>query len=383
MTPPRDYLPVPPETITADSTAIELDTSAPPEVKLLSALVRHAGDDPGELLKDRYLCRGGGLLLVGPTGVGKSSFSMQAMICWALGRPFFGIQPVNPLKSLLVQAENDEGDLAEMRDGAMAGMNLTDDERKPAMENVLVAREDTRTGNQFFLEVVRPLLEQNRPDLLWVDPALAFLGGESSSQKDVGQFLRNSLNPLLREFNLGVIVIHHTNKPLSGKEQNSWSAGDFAYLGGGSAEWANWSRAVLAIRSLGDHAVFELRAGKRGGRLGWKEADGQTKAFAKLIAHSNEPGAICWREADASEAPPQNQSKAKTVPTPEDVLAHVPRDKPISKVMLQRKANAAGIAVNRINPLISELIGQGILFESTEKRPGTNPLQLLSRTPQR
>ncbi len=129
--------------------------------------------------------------------------------------------------------------------------------------------------------------------------------------------------------------------------------------------------------------MYELRAGKRGGRLGWKEADGQTKAFAKLIAHSNEPGAICWREADASEAPPQNQSKAKPVPTPEDVLVHVPPDKPIAKAELQRKANAGGIAMNRIPALISQLIDQGILVESTESRPGTNPLKLLSRTAQR
>ncbi len=65
----------------------------PPEGKPLSALVRHDRDDPNELLLHRYLCRGAGLLLVGPTGIGKSSLSMQAMIYWAIGRAFFGIKP--------------------------------------------------------------------------------------------------------------------------------------------------------------------------------------------------------------------------------------------------------------------------------------------------
>ena len=51
----------------------------------LSELVRPADDDPSELLRHRFLCRLGGLLLVGPTGIGKSSFAMQAMILWALG----------------------------------------------------------------------------------------------------------------------------------------------------------------------------------------------------------------------------------------------------------------------------------------------------------
>ena len=352
----------------------------PPEAKLLSALVAHVTDDPNELLKKRFLCRGGGLLLVGPTGIGKSSLAMQAMILWAIGLPLFGIEPVKPLKSLLIQAENDEGDLAEMRDGVMAGLHLTDEQRQKAMENIMVVREDSRTGLMFFGAVVEPLLEKHRPDLLWIDPALAYLGGEAGSQKEVGGFLRNMLNPLVHDINCGVVVVHHTNKPASGKEKPDWSAGDFAYLGGGSAEWANWARAVIALRSLGSHSVFELRAAKRGARLGWKESDGETKAFAKNVAHANEPGVICWREADESEVP--QSSKPKQIPTKEDILPHVPMDKPISKESLRGNANAAGIALNKINPLIAELIDDGALFEWQEKRQGTNARKLLSRKPQ-
>lgn len=354
--------------------------AAPPCARRLSELVRHVDGDPNELLRHRFLCRGAGLLLAGPTGIGKSSLSMQAMILWAIGKPMFGIQPVKPLKSLLVQAENDDGDLTEMRDGVMAGLNLTAEERQKAMDNIIVAREDTRTGVPFFESVVRPLLAEHRPDLLWIDPALAYLGGEVGSQKDVGGFLRNLLNPLLREFNCGAVVVHHTNKPPTGKEKPDWSAGDLAYLGGGSAEWANWSRAVLALRSLGSHSVFELCTGKRGGRLGWKESDGETKAFAKIIAHAKEPGVICWREADDSERP--QPAKGRRVPTKEDIMPHVPTDKPISKAALRSKANTAGIALNKINPLIAELLDEGTLHEWKEKRPGTNPRILLSRTPQ-
>ncbi len=349
----------------------------PPEAKPLSALIRHDGDDPNELLRHRYLCRGGGLLLVGPTGIGKSSLSMQAMILWAIGREFFGIRPAKPLKSLLVQAENDDGDLAEMRDGVLAGLNLSEAEREMALSSIMVVREDSRTSRRFFAEVVRPLLEQHRPELLWIDPALAYLGGEASSQETVGSFLRNELNPLLREFNCGAVVVHHTNKPPNGRDKPDWSAGDFAYLGSGSAEWANWSRAVLALRNLGSPTVFELRAGKRGYRLGWMEVDGRTKAYAKTIAHAKEPGVIFWREADALEVP--TVDKAKAIPTPECILAHVPPDRPIAKEVLRGKANAAGIAWNKINALIAELIDDGRLFEWLKKRPRTSPQILLAR----
>ena len=196
-----------------------------------------------------------------------------------------------------------------MRDGVIRGLGLTPEEAKRATEMVVVVREDTRTGLPFMAGTVRPLLETHRPDLLWIDPALAYLGGEVGSQKDVGGFLRNMLNPLIREFNCAVIVVHHTNKPPTGKEKPDWSGADYAYLGGGSAEWANWARAVLVVRSLGSQTVYELRAGKRGGRLGWRADDGETKAYAKLIAHAKEPGVICWREAEESEVPQSPKTK--------------------------------------------------------------------------
>ena len=295
----------PPAVLPAETTAPDANEVAPIEGRPLSALVRHTGEDPGELLRFRFLCRLGSLLLCGPTGIGKSALAMQLMLLWALCKEAFGIRPARPLKSLLIQAENDDGDIAEMRDGVIAGLKLTAAEAKQATESVIVWREDERTGLRFFAEVVRPLLEQHRPDVLWIDPALSYLGGETNSQKDVGGFLRNQLNPLLREFNCAAVVIHHTNKPPAGREKAEWQAGDFAYLGSGSAEWANWARAVLALRSIGSNEVFELRAGKRGSRIGWKEADG-SKAFVRHIAHAKEPGVICWREADEAEATQSN-----------------------------------------------------------------------------
>ncbi len=373
---PSDYLPSEDEPV-PDGT---VPGAAPPEAKPLSALVAYRDNDPNELLRRRFLCRGGGMLLVGPTGIGKSALSMQAMILWAIGRPMFGIHPARPLKSLLIQAENDEGDLAEMRDGVMAGLGLTEDERQLAMANILVVHEDARSGMRFFAEVVRPLLEQHRPDLLWIDPALAYLGGDNASQVDVGRFLRNLLKPLLREFGCAAVVVHHTNKPPSGKEKSEWSGGDFAYLGGGSAEWANWARGVIAVRSVGSHSAFELRAGKRGGRLGWKQADGLTPAYVKLIGHAKEAGIICWREVDQEEVPASG--KARKVPTKEDILAHVPVVGAIPKEVLRRKANGAEVALNKINPLIDELVEEGMLHEWEEKRSGTRPRIMVSRTPQ-
>ena len=270
----------------------------PPEAVGIGLLQTPAVNDPNELLKYRYLCRGGGMLLVGPAGVGKSTLQMQASLCWGIGREFFGIHSARPLKSLLIQSENDHGDLAEMRDGVLDGLAFSSEERAAACANLLVATEDMRTAVEFCDEVVEPLVALHKPDLLWIDPALAYLGGETNSQKDVGAFLRNGLNPIVHRHQCGVIILHHTNKPTSGAEKPKWNGSEFAYLGSGSAEWANWPRAVLALRTTGSHDIFELQAGKRGGRLKWEGEDGE-RTYSKVIGHS--ASRQYWRQVSQSE----------------------------------------------------------------------------------
>jgi hypothetical protein len=165
------------------------------------------------------------------------------------------------------------------------------------------------------------LLREHRPDMLWIDPVFSYLGGNASSQEDVSPFLRNQINPLVREFDCGVVLVHHTNKPPSGKEKSSWAGADLAYVGSGSSEFANWSRGVLAMRSIGAHDVYELRAAKRGSRLGWTNDAGE-RCFEKLIAHSRETGAICWREVDSKEIPRPGRPRSSET---DDVLALLPR----------------------------------------------------------
>jgi hypothetical protein len=278
-----------------------------PAVQLLGDLkTPDYGHDETELIAHRFLYRGGVMLLLGPTGVGKSAMNMQMGIHFAVGRGVFGIEPGAcyrgaGMRVLLVQAENDEGDLAEMRDGVLAGCeDLTPEEKARALKQMVVCTICDRSSER-FVEALEALLEQHGPyEIVILDPAFAYLGGDSNSQKDVSFFMRELLNPLLQKHRVGLILAHHTNKPMKGKEKEHWEAGDYAYLGAGSAEWINPARAALAIRSVGSDRVFELRAPKRGRRLGWKDADGQPTSV-RYIAHHDEPGVICWREATAGE----------------------------------------------------------------------------------
>lgn len=290
------------ETVEKEAVKVE----ALPVVRVLGDLqTPKAENDPSELIAHRFLYRGAVCLLLGPTGIGKSSFLMQLAIFFALGRALFNITPGNAyrergMRILLVQAENDEGDLAEMRDGVLAGCGLTEAEKAQALSRIIVCTVNDRSGDRFALALDALLTEHGPFDLVLVDPAFAYLGGDSNAQKEVSRFMRELLNPLMHRHQVGMILAHHTNKPMRGKEKDHWEAGDYAYLGAGSAEWINPARAALALRSIGSDSVFELRAPKRGKRLGWKDADSQA-TVVQHIAHFRQQGVICWRKAEPAE----------------------------------------------------------------------------------
>jgi hypothetical protein len=344
-------------TITADSlTEAEHNGEL---ARHLCEFMRPPQDDPSELLRHRFLCRGGGLLFNGPTGIGKSSFEIQCAILWALNREAFGFVPARTIKSMIVQAENDDGDVAEMRDGVIAGLGLSADEIQSASNSIIVCRENTVTGHA-FIGWLRKLLAQHHPDLLWIDPAFSYVGGNASAQDVVGPFLRNMLGPALSEFNCGCIIVHHTNKPATGKEKNQWSAGDFAYTGSGSIEWANWARAVLALRSLGSHDTFQLMASKRGVRLRWKDEEGN-RTVIRHISHASEPGVICWRDSDETDM--ASIGRPKTIDN-DEVFGLLPPEGLLSQDWVRLAKSECGISERSLHRARKLLVDQGRVHRS-------------------
>ncbi len=275
----------------------------------LGEITYNVTDDPDELLRRRFMCRGGSALLIGPTGIGKSSFEMQAAVLWSLGKPCFDIEPSRPLTSVIVQAENDDGDLVEMREGVFTGLGLTEAEREIAKRRILVHSENAKTSALLVSQALRPLLIAHRPDLLWLDNLFAYCGCNVSDQEQMTAFLRTLLNPLIKEFRCGLVIVHHTNKPPSGEQKATWKDNEFAYLGSGTNELANWPRAILGLRALNTPGVFELLAPKRGFRLGWRDGEGK-RTIKRNIAHAKD-GLIYWREAHAEEAPANAGKKKK------------------------------------------------------------------------
>lgn len=269
-------------------------------------------DDPNNILGDRWLCKGASCILVAPSGVGKSTLAAQASFTWALGRDLFGIRPVRPLKSLIIQAENDLGDIAEQTQGVVAGMGIDmfddHDEFETLRNNVRYVRDSIHTGKD-FANALHRLIDRHKPDLVWIDPLLSFIGGDLSRQDVCSHFLRNLLNPIAEATGVIFMMIHHTGKPpKDAKAMSNWNSSDFAYLGNGSSELTNWARAVCVLQQV-EEGMFQLMLAKRGGRAGALDMDGK-RTQSIYMSHSQD-GSIRWIQEATPAFVEQEKEKKK------------------------------------------------------------------------
>jgi hypothetical protein len=292
-----------------------------PRVKRLLDLLRLPEKDPNEVFLNRFLCRRGCALFVGETGRGKSTFLMAASLFWVLGKEYHGFRPLRPLRVLVVQAENDDHDLKEQFSSAVGGVRLSPAELQVIDEALLVLTVTDVVGAE-FAELVRRVIVEHRADLVIIDPVLAFLGGDANSQADVGGFLRQQLAPVLHETNAAAILIHHTAKPSSaGKKATSRQD---AYLGAGSAEWANFARAVFGLSETNVDGFYELALYKRGRRAGWRNDEGEL-VTKRYLRQSRVEGDLSWLPVSYKEfATAADTAKAPFAPSVEEFLELFP-----------------------------------------------------------
>lgn len=260
----------------------------------------------------RFLCRKGTAWLIAPSGVGKSSLSSQAAAMWAIGRDLFGIRGGRPLRSIIVQAENDKGDLAEMIQGIESNLVMSVDEEALFEKNMIWHTEKTSTKEKFVARLVRIINKYKRTgpvDLVWLDPFMSFSGIDISKQDQCSWFLREILNPVIDATGICLIGVHHTGKPprRTKGETDGWTAWDYVYAMIGSSELANWARAVIVLRSIND-ITFEMKIPKRGRRAGAQHPDGQPTVSIWLQHSKN---GIFWQQIQPPEEPMAQEKSRK------------------------------------------------------------------------
>lgn len=362
---------------TRTSTAAGSGSRIPEAVPLIDYLDREPSPED-TLLGARFLCREGSMLYPGPSGIGKSSSSTQQDLLWSVGREAFGIMPACALRILVVQAENDDGDIHEMVRGVLDALGFTAEERETCRRNLLIVGEKARTGANFIKEVLAPLLDKHRPDIVRIDPLLAYLGADPTDTARLSEFCRNWINPLLEQYRCACILNHHTPKTTN-RDTSKWRVSDWMYSGAGGAELANWARAILVIEPTDNPGAFRFIAAKRGRRIGWRDDLGQP-AYERIFCHSE--GSIAWRDATSEEAEGIATKKGHGQISDDDLLSYVPAAGTIGKDVLVSKWNARGLGEKKCSARLNAFIEEGVLHEWQEKRSGTRPRKLISMHPQ-
>ena len=357
-----------------------LDKIKPPDTAIIVRSLTDFSEleiDPADtLLGNRFLCREGGMLFVGPSGVGKSSASVQQDILWSQGLPAFGIQPARPLRIVTIQAENDDGDLTEMAAGIMTGLDLDAEQREVVRQNTFYILEKSKTGAG-FIRFVEAVLRLTRPDILRLDPLQSYIGGDTSDPEVMSLFVHTGLNPLLQEYKCSVILNHHTPKTNT-RDTSKWKATDWQYAGAGSAVLTNWARAAVIVDPCKDNPhLFRFIAAKRAYRIGWTDDNDQSTMF-RYFKHAREHGIIFWADASPDEVTVINTPSKSSI----DLIDLVPPTESIPKDELIAKAKVIGVGMNKARKFINELVADKSLFLWKIDRPGTRQKIELARVQQ-
>ena len=242
---------------------------------------------------------------------------------------------VRPLKSLIIQAENDRGDIAEMLQGSLTGLGIksTDGAFEALRERLVIVTESVNTGER-FTEAMRHLIGKHKPDLVWLDPLLSFIGDDVSKQEVCSYFLRNLLNPISRERGLVWMMMHHTPKPPADpKAKSHWGTTDLSYAGTGSSELTNWARAMCLLRATKEEGKFQLVLAKRGRRAEATTLE-QSRTCLLHLKHSEQ--GILWEKTLKPVVVELDKGKKKK--KPEKTLQDL--DGLISKVIWPMKKSA-------------------------------------------
>jgi hypothetical protein len=254
-----------------------------PESNVFDLLKYNTEKDPNTLLGNRWICKGGSIIFNAQSGVGKSSLNMQLAIGWALADKVeqslaltFGIKAVRPLKQIIIQAENDIGDQAEVIQSLLLQLGKTwigETELKSLSERLFIYRDNIHAGLE-FLQIVEALVVKHQADICWIDPLMCYLGDDITDQAVVTGFC-NSLNRISARTGVAFAIIHHQPKPRDG---GSKTESDMAYSGFGSSALTNWAREVVTLNRVktppGDPPTFSLTTTKRRIRAGLRDTNG-------------------------------------------------------------------------------------------------------------
>jgi len=201
----------------------------------LDNIVKNA---PPPIISGGILEEKGRLVIGGSFKSGKSWLAMQLAIELANGMPFLGMYEVSrPLKILYLDAENGPA-LVYDRFSRMSPYGATPDSIGVVTDYVPMLDDNDDMAK------LGATLDTFKPDVLVVDPLYRFHMGNENDSQEMRTALA-SLDDLAFEYNLAVVLIHHTHKPQEGESRKGTSSANELR---GSSTIPGWATSILMMK---------------------------------------------------------------------------------------------------------------------------------------
>ncbi|MBQ1345057.1 MAG: AAA family ATPase, partial [Kiritimatiellae bacterium] len=156
-------------------------------------------EDPNVLIYGPWLERGGSAFWVSTAGTGKSIGSFQLAHAMSMGRPFCGLRPRGRLKFWIFQSEDSERRNAQDRIDVRAELVelYGDEDTAEAWRGIKLIKLTGKVGTEFLAELDKLLGQAEgygaQPDVIILNPFLAFVGGPITDGAYVTPFLRGGM----------------------------------------------------------------------------------------------------------------------------------------------------------------------------------------------
>lgn len=161
------------------------------------------------------LMENGSMLMVGPSGIGKTQISLQFMIHLALGKDYWHYKINKPRKILFLSLEMGFGELKKFV-ASMAKSLQPEDYTKLAENLILVPHGEkwalnTPVGQQHLTQMI----EDYRPDGIFIDSIGSAIAGSINDDEAVMGYL-DFVDRIRKKYDLFTWAIHHMRKATNG-----------------------------------------------------------------------------------------------------------------------------------------------------------------------
>lgn len=314
----------------------------------LSTIEAYQHNPEDDIAGEGFLKKGGGTLLTGGTGVGKSVMVQQWCFELAAGQPLIGCIPVKrPYKVLYLQAENDMKILKKNMTGIMSHV---EHDRETVEKNLSIYHSYGIYG-ETFIEWLEAIVEYENPEIIVIDPYQSFIDGGNINDSGPALSWLKGIDNIIVKRRIGLLLSCHTPKPT---DRDKWNVLQNAYMSAGSSVLPNWCRSSCELLIIGQETDrFKLTFGKNAEDNGLCDDKYGGIVRELYVAHSRDRRLPYWVVAD------DQTTASKDTPQKAKIKEAIKENPELTKNLIAIKAGLSRTTVYKYWDEIQEEIKNG------------------------